>query len=476
MSVTKTHPHAYEKSFLSLDLLLAVAFATDLFAPFLIRYGILPAYARWVSHAAVAMMTLGAYARMMVFDRVPGVVWVIVANSAIGVTVALCQGQGIVPTAWGWWIMFQFPLVGLYAYLQPKWPDRFPQRLRTACAFILGMQVIVQTGQYVTGESIGDGVSGTFGPRGTGDLVVFALLVLCLVLGHWLAHREWQALVLVLGMGIFVAVLGGMKFYPFAALALGVLSSVVFIFQTRRLWKLVPYVVLIGTVVVAFIGFYNLVRPTALSLPLEKYLEPQTFIKYTHRADRTLVQGKYYYDIGRNYALAYGWNSILSDPTTFLFGMGLGARGESRSLGTAGAALLRGNLGLATGTSLLVIMQEVGLVGMVVLGCFIVWTVVVLFKGVKNYPQSNAVELRYGLLLFSLLWPLWLWYNTAWINRPAMLIYWSALGYVLSEPDRHGIRTQQRPRFGWGNFRHHKANDRFGLGQAARPGASKHPL
>ena len=36
--------------------------------------------------------------------------------------------------------------------------------------------------------------------------------------------------------------------------------------------------------------------------------------------------------------------------------------------------------------------------------------------------------------VFSLLWPVWLWYKNPLGADIAMMIYWISLGYVLSEP------------------------------------------
>ncbi len=64
---------------------------------------------------------------------------------------------------------------------------------------------------------------------------------------------------------------------------------------------------------------------------------------------------------------------------------------------------------------------------------FILWVAFVLMRGIKRYPNSKASPLAYALLLFSLLWPLWLWYKSVWAFRVPMLLYWIALGYLLRE-------------------------------------------
>ena len=143
--------------------------------------------------------------------------------------------------------------------------------------------------------------------------------------------------------------------------------------------------------------------------------------------------GGTYSDIGRLDAVKIGWNSITKDPVTFLFGYGLGTRSESQSLGTAGVALVSGGMGLSVGTSLLVMMQEMGSIGLTLLVIFWLWLLLALWRDIQRYSDLQATGLRYGLLLFSLCWPIWLWYATSWTSRVPMLLYWISLGYVFAE-------------------------------------------
>jgi hypothetical protein len=429
----------------SVNLLFVLALATDLVTPVLIWKGILPSYTRWISHAAVIAMILGAYARMMVYDRVPGSVWIMAWISIVGTSVALLRGQGLSATIWGSYILLQWPLVGLYAYLERYWPRRFAQRLRAFCLAVLGAELAVQVGQYLGGERPGDNLAGTLGWHGTGHLETFILLVTCLALGQWLASQEWTTLIWTLALGSASSVLGEMKLFPFALLALAAMSAVIFVVRGGQLRRLAPFAVLFCVGLVVFVAAYDVAMSPTGGGSFGRILDPRFLADYLGGAERVTIGGRYLYDIGRNYALAYGWNEIRRDATTLLFGMGLGARGESNTLSTAGVALLEGRLGLSTGTSLLVMMQELGLVGMAVVGGSGLWIVAALWRGIRNDPQSEAAELRYGLLLFTLLWPLWLWYGTVWYYRVPMLLYWVALGYVLSEPWRSHLRTSQPP-------------------------------
>lgn len=180
-----------------------------------------------------------------------------------------------------------------------------------------------------------------------------------------------------------------------------------------------------------YVSLYDSIVPQSGGRSYAAFLAPENLLRYTTRAERSIVDGAYHYDVGRLYALEYGWDSIRRDATTLLVGMGLGARGESRTLGSAGRALLAGDLALTAGTSSLVIMQELGLFGVVVLFGCLLWLASVLYRGVDQ-SQSNAVsELCLSLLMFSLLWPIWLSHSAVWYARLPMLLYWIALGYAL---------------------------------------------
>ena len=437
--------------------LLLVALAADLITPFLIWKGALPAFTRWVSHAAVAVAMIGAYVRMMVFDRVPRAVWLIVWLSATGIVVAVLRGQGIAATIWGWWIMFQFPLAAVFVYLQWDWPRSPAQGLRLVCTAILAAEVIIQIGQYLTGEPPGDNLAGTFGYHGVAKLMLFTVFVLCLALGQWLADGRWKNLVLVLALGGVSSVLSALKLFPFAVFVLAMVALGLYALRHGQPVKMACYALLIVAVVGIFFRLYNaVVPPVQGARPLESYLDAGTLSEYFGGLTPASGSGRYSerYFLGRNYAVSYGWEAIQRDPSTLLFGMGLGARGESRTLGTAGVGLLEGGLGLTTGTTLLVMMQELGLVGMAILGGFALWTVVTLFAEIRRNPLSGATELRYALLLFSLLWPLWLWYTSMWLFRVPMLLYWGALGYVLVEPQLEKVDAEGARVAGTSDHRH----------------------
>ncbi len=333
---------------------------------------------------------------------------------------------------WGWWLLFQFPIIGLFTYLQKDWPENFPELVRFSCLAILGGEVLLQILLYLKGMTPGDHLSGTFGWNGTGYLVLFVLFVLCLALGEWLATRNWIPVLLTVGLGIISSALGEMKIFLPLVLLLGLFSLGYLFIQSRNRLNLIPYSLIFFTIISAFLVAYNGFVPAARQVPLEKFLtDPQSLLQYMNASTRFVAGQNYYTDIGRNFALQYGWNQLKGDPITLLFGMGLGARSESSALGMAGQGLVQGELGISTGTSLLVMMQEIGIVGLIAIFGFFLYIVYRLFKNISRELVSKVNGLRFGLILFTMLWPVLLWYNTAWTARVAMLLYWGILGYAL---------------------------------------------
>lgn len=406
-----------------------VALAVDLLTPFLIWKGILPSQVRWISDLAIVTMIGLSVARMLVLDRIPKVIPIILGTTIIWVTVALFEGQGGLPTIWGWWVLFKYPLVGLYVYLIPKPASNFVGILHRVCMAILWLQVIVQIGQYLTGETPGDDLAGTFGSYGTGSLILFIAFMLAWAFGNWLATGQWKMLLWVLLLGGTSSTLGEMKLFPIMVIIMGFLTISIHLIRGGQLRKMLNYLILLGGTVILFGVFYNTFVSEALGVTkIEDYLiDAETLNSYLSIEART-ASGSY--DIGRMTALRYGWQVIQRDYTTLLFGMGLGSRGESTALGAVGSGLASGYYGLARGSSLLVFLQELGIVGLTFLLFFFVSVIQKLNQQISRTKDQKLISLLNGLVIFTLLWPLWLWYLTTWGLRFPMLLYWISIGYV----------------------------------------------
>ncbi len=419
--------------------LVLLALAVDLFTPYLIWKEIIPSSVRWVSHAAILGMMVVVYLRMLVFDHVPGALWLIVGITLIGGTVAFVNGQGPLATLWGWWTLFQYPFVGLFAYLQPSWLENFPRKLMYLFLSVLVLNLVFQLVQYVQGQSLGDSLAGFFGDHGDTNLGIFIILFLCFALGYWLVNGEWRLMLLVLGLGGISSLFAELKLFPFAAVGLGLLSFLLIILRGKGFGRLVPYSLLIVGIIVIFVLSYNTLIPAAERRPLESFLQQETLDQYFGFVNRQFIGGQYQYtNVGRSFALNYAWEKMTQDINTFVLGMGLGARSESKTLDVAGIGFANNELSLVSGTSLLVIMQELALIGVLVLAGFFIWLLSHLYKEIRADPHSDLTALRYGLLLFSILWPIWLWYSSVWVFRVPMLIYWVVMGYVLSHTDGKG--------------------------------------
>ncbi len=416
-------------------LLPMLAIGVDLATPLLIWQGVLPPSIRWASHTAVAAMIVVSVLRMLAFGRIPRSFLAIVAISLIWSYVAIGNGQGILPTAWGLWLLFQFPLVGLFAYLQPVWPADFPDYVRKAVLWILALQVSVQLVQFATGVRPGDGLSGLFGQNGTGNAVIFSLLACCLFFGFWIESQRWKELILVLSLSVVSSVLGEMKLFPAAIALIALLAAVLYAATHRKPARTFLFVLLIAIVLISFLNLYNLLVPGAERDPLQSYITNSASLsRYLNRLAVYNVGGNIYADMGRDFAIQLGWNSLQRDPITALVGYGIGSRSESKSLGTAGVALTGGDLGWSVGTSLLVFMQEMGWLGLMTLSALILWIALSLIRGIRRDPASTALGVRYGMLLFTVLWPVWLYYAVTWTMRAPMLLYWLLVGYVFAEP------------------------------------------
>lgn len=425
-------------------LLIAAAFFAELFLPLLIWKTPIPGAARWLADGFVLLIAGLACTRMLLFDRIPKAFLLVVGAALIGGTVATFEAQPMLATLWGVWRMFMYPMVAFFAYLQPSWPRQIASRVFLLAVSLLGLEVVVQLGQYAAGQTPGDNLAGTFGWKGVGSLVMFVLLVLCLAFGKWLTDGSWRALVFAIVMGLLASVFGEMKVYPIALLLIAATASLLYLWRGGQFYKILNYGLVLVIATAAFLFLYNIVVSEGRGVRrLEAYTELAQVTKYLNNVNYNSETGRY--NLGRGFALTYGWEIIQRDSTTRLFGMGIGTRNESSSLGVVGRALEDSDYGVTSGTSLLVLMQETGLVGLAILGLFFCWLILALLRDIQVEPESDMTVLRYGIVLFSIFWPLWLWYHRAWNFGPSMILYWALVGYLLRHrPLRKPLHWQPR--------------------------------
>lgn len=424
------------RSFLLTDYLLVVAFVVDILTPLLVWKRILPDEVRFISQFALLGVAAVAYMRMLAQDRIPSIVLIAGGVSIFGMAMALLEGQTVLATLWGWWELYEFWFVGLYLYTAPQAPRLSATQVFRFCLGLLLLQVAAQIGLFFSGVAPGDFLAGTLGPHGVRPLLILISLVVALVFGRWLIYGDTKLLLVTLSISTLASILGELKIFPMVVCLLGGLALVLQAVQGKVTVQVVQVALLLPLLLLAFVFGYNQLVPAAERRGVEEYLF-DTELRENYLGRVRQDDESYIYRFGRNSALTYGLASISSgDWARLFFGYGIGARTESKTLGLVGSSLERENLESTSGTSLLIMLEEGGLVGFITILCILAGIGVALFQDIRREPNSEMAVLRYGLLLFTCLWPVWLWYAASWYMRAPMLIYWMLLGYVFHRAHR----------------------------------------
>ena len=319
--------------------------------------------------------------------------------------------------------------MGLYAYYYPKWGNKFPKEVKLGLIYLLLLEIGVQAMMFITGTPIGDSQGGTLGEFGTLHLALLELLIFCVFLGKWIANGKSRFPYMVSALLFVSSILGQMKIIPFASIAL-IILALVLQFRNRPSASQVARGVLsvvIASIMLTFI-FFSFVPEQQLN-DYESIVKPEGLESYL----TLMIPGTEKYDVGRNTALGYVWNRISKTAITLVWGEGLGSRNESKVLGATGSALMDSELGLFTGSSLAVILGETGLAG--IAAGIVAWLFGIyrLLRSIKKSGQSDALWLKYGLCLYTIMWPLWVWYGSAWVYPVSSTFYWILIGYIFGK-------------------------------------------
>ena len=210
-------------------LLYTVAVLYELVIGILIYYRVVPGSLRILGDVfvfAIIGLTVG---RMLISDRFPQVVVFLLGVTLLGATIATFNGQSADATFWGWWVMFKYPIVGLYVYLCREWPPEFARWYYQFCFVVLGIEVVVQILQFAAGEPPGDNLTGTFGRQATHALSTFIFLTLGLAIGYWLVYGDWKVLGYVALASMAASVLGALRFFPIGATIFILMGGLLFV-------------------------------------------------------------------------------------------------------------------------------------------------------------------------------------------------------------------------------------------------------
>lgn len=425
--------------------LLAIVMMAELFTPFLVWPLRFPRAVLGVVEVATALVVFVAFAYMLREDKIPRAVLVIAGLTLIWSLAPLIEGQSLLATAWGWWGLFKYPLLGLFAYLVQGWPPDFARWFFRFCIGLLIFQIVVQLIMLAVGFPIGDSLAGTFGQKGVMQFTMLVFFVVTLGLGHWLATYERKTLLLVLVLGLLGSTLNATKFYLIGVGLLAAATLIVHLIRGGQIRQLFIYIILLAGAAAIFIPIYNSYLVNTMGLrPLQEFLEVETIERYiftdgTGSNDTT-------YNIGRGLAVTYAWQQIQRDWTTTLFGFGIGTRSQSELLGIRGSVLQEDIYGVGT-TTLGTWIQEIGLVGLVVFLVINLWIIGKLFRYARTTNDPYRATLAYGLILFTMFWPLWQWYHKAWTAGAMMSLYWIAIGYtfhLIYAPGRRRVAAARR--------------------------------
>lgn len=413
-------------------LLLGTLLALELLLPYVIWKARLPRLADFFTElvaGAILVLTVGL---MLVRDRIPKGFLFILALSLIWGLVAYFDGQTMAATAWGWTRFFKYPVLALFAYLIPDWPDDFARWFPRFCLAVLGFEIVFQMIQIAMGEPPGDSLAGSFGYHGVGKLTIFTFFLVSLALGEWIVTRRWRLTLLVLSLGALASAMSVTKFYFIGVVFLGAAAIAIYIVRGGRARSLIVFLLGMTLIVSMAVMAFNWYAATTRNVPpLQSYLNLTSLEKYLFSTKKGEETGSYY--LQRGVAIAYAWQQLQRDTETLLFGYGLGSRAYSTALGITGKSLEGDLLSInryVDETGLASFLQEFGLVGLLVLLAFDSWVIYKLVQHSRRTEDQDLAILECGVALFTLFWPLWLWYNKAWTFGFSMALYWIALGYI----------------------------------------------
>jgi O-antigen ligase len=252
-----------------------------------------------------------------------------------------------------------------------------------------------------------------------------------------LAQGDWRYLVSSLVLGAIASSLGSMKLFPAAVLSLAGIAIAVHLIRARYISRLIKMIVVLVLVVIGFVYIFNSVADGVAAREIQEYLDPTLLNHYLGVYDSSVIG---VYKTGRNSEAVYVWDKNLQDPLTFLFGKGIGARAESSTLGISGSYFESSFYPTGAGKSLPVLLQETGLIGMLTLAALCVAIIKALYKKARSNGDTDMAAIQYGLIAFTALWPLWLWYQPVWIQAIPMLLYWTSIGFALSPGNNHVVQ------------------------------------
>ncbi|MBP9500643.1 MAG: hypothetical protein KBF17_00635 [Candidatus Promineofilum sp.] len=408
-------------------LLLAFLFLAESFVPFL-RWPLgLPKAVEISIHGFTGLILLAAFAIMLKEDRIPKGILVVLGITFIWGIVAFYEGQSIPAFIWGWYRMFKYPLIGLFAYLVIDDPRDFAKWFLRFCLAFLAFQVSVQVIMYALGFPTGDAMGGTFGWKGSAPFLMLVFFITSIMLGQWLATRSVKYLALVLVLGFLGSILSITKFYLIGLILMLGVAALIQIIWSGKLRQFLVFHLLFIVIGAVFLPIYNNFLVQQGMSTIQEFLQDDKLEAYLFTVNEN-VGGNYY--LGRGQSIVYGWQQIQRDSVTTMFGHGLGSRSNSSFLGIGGIRYQDDVYGGVSSSGLGTWIQEYGLIGLMVFLLIVVLINMRLFKITRRITDPYQLSLTYGLILFTSCLPVWLFYIDLTVASAMAILYCVSLGYI----------------------------------------------
>jgi len=425
--------------------LIIAALLTEIFSPILIWKAGLPSAFRWISAGSVFLVIVIGLIQMLRRNKVPWVLILVLALILIGVVQAFTNGGSPTSILWGIWQMFKYPLLGIIVSQQEDFSSELTKKVYLWGFLLLMVQIIVQLLQYIFGETDPDQLAGTFSQYrwgGTTPLVLVLIFISCLFLCRWIVSNKSMSVIIVFLLASFSSVLGELKIF-FPVYFSIVIISLIFLIIYKKWRKIFSLLILVGLFFCTLQLLQNKPINTNLTFDVNnafdysRYLDPEVFYKYFNTTQQWSSDAGF--TPGRNYYITQVVRIISHDPVTLWFGMGIGAQSESKTLGTVGSAIQQGDLGNVSGTSLTVLLGEYGILGIISFALSVILILINLAALSRSSNSPNHLGLINALFVFSLFWPIWVWYSSSWILGAPMIIYWTLLGYIFQQQNKKSL-------------------------------------
>ncbi len=413
--------------------LLALLFLAELFVPFL-RWPLgMPKIVELTVHGFAGLILLAAFATMLKEDWIPKGVPIILGITLIWGLVSLVDGQSIFAFGWGWYQMFRYPLIGLFAYLTMDNPKDFAKWFIRFCLVLLAFQVGVQIVMYAIGYEINDNMAGTFGAIGVAKFIMMVFIVNSVMIGHWLATRDVKYMIFALALGLLGSVLSATKFYLIGVVVMLIIAGAIQLTFAGKIRQFFVFLILFFVMGTAFIPITNYFLVEIDQPTLDQYLQDDYILdRYLFSVEINPFTGGYY--LGRGQSIIYSWQQIQRDIPTAMFGYGLGSRSSSSLLGVGGVKLqndIYGDVVLSSGLGTWI--QEYGVVGLVVFLLIAIWINMQLFRFMRRFSDPYQRSLILGLIVYTSSWPLWLFYTGLTSSGVMAILYCVAIGYIFRQ-------------------------------------------